>query len=410
MIQANSGYQRDNEGPKSSSNTIIWAGPDIPCIDLCKGDTITDVQFKVATELCKLIEQLDLSETDLGCINDCPTCPQPDKSLKNVIRLLIEAFCTLKEKVDNLSGSGSNNGKTFDVNLRCLAQTDGAGNVLNDDTDAEVIQSIIDQVCNNKFSVDLLKSRVDSLEEVVNAIPPPQPLDLPELGSACLYTGQRDLDVAHQLLDSAFCQLRAITGQPGDIAGGMSEQNPELFTTYGSNPNFVAAPANLGDSLGNLWIVLNDAVTRLKVIETTCCRASCEDVKIGFSVILTDARDEATLRFTSGNGTSIPNGFADCGSTLSVIDSLGNVVEVPLVIENATEIVVSLDGLDFRSDYTFSVDSCMTNAETGITCNKCVTKNIKYQDTCAYCEVKNTGSEGAIIITYLECTTINPTS
>lgn len=406
MIQANSGFNSPNEGPKQSSNSIIWAGPEIPCIDLCKGDTISDVQFKVATELCKIIESLDLSETDLGCINDCPTCPQPDRSLKNVIRLLIEAYCSLKEKVDSMGGGGAET-QRFDVNLRCLAVTDGAGNVLNDDNDTEIVQTIIDQVCASKFSIDLLTSKVEDLQEIVNAIPPPSELELPEVPSACLYGGNRDLDVAHQLLDSAFCQLRTITGMPAAIAGGMSEQQPTLFQQYGSNPNFTAAPATLGEAVANIWIVLCDVHQRVGMIESTCCKASCDDVKIGFGVVLSDSRDSATLRFTSGNGTSIPNGFVDCGSKLTVIDNYGNTAEFSITIANAASIPVELTELDLKSDYTFSLDCCMSNPDTGVQCNKCITKTIKYQDTCAYCEITNTGSTGSIIITYTETATTN---
>ena len=26
-----------------SSNCVVWQGPDIPCIDICNGDTVSDV-------------------------------------------------------------------------------------------------------------------------------------------------------------------------------------------------------------------------------------------------------------------------------------------------------------------------------------------------------------------------------
>ena len=44
-----------------SSNCVIWQGPDIPCITLCKGDSISDVTYKVATEICTLVDQLSLT-------------------------------------------------------------------------------------------------------------------------------------------------------------------------------------------------------------------------------------------------------------------------------------------------------------------------------------------------------------
>ena len=33
-----------------SSNCVIWQGPDIPCIKLCTGDTVSDVVAKLATD------------------------------------------------------------------------------------------------------------------------------------------------------------------------------------------------------------------------------------------------------------------------------------------------------------------------------------------------------------------------
>jgi len=42
-------YSSENCDP-ISSNCVIWQGPDIDCIDLCKGDTVSEVIYKLATE------------------------------------------------------------------------------------------------------------------------------------------------------------------------------------------------------------------------------------------------------------------------------------------------------------------------------------------------------------------------
>ena len=57
-----------------SSNCVIWQGPDISCIDLCNGDTISEVVFKLATEVCSLITNgvsanPSLTGLDLTCLN-----------------------------------------------------------------------------------------------------------------------------------------------------------------------------------------------------------------------------------------------------------------------------------------------------------------------------------------------------
>lgn len=55
---------RKNNGTcvPTSSNSVVWDGPDIACISLCRGDKITDVVYKLATELCSLKNNLDVTK------------------------------------------------------------------------------------------------------------------------------------------------------------------------------------------------------------------------------------------------------------------------------------------------------------------------------------------------------------
>ena len=81
-----------------SSNCVIWQGPDLPCINLCKGDTISDVIAKMATELCDLIDQAcqcepDLTGLDLKCV--LPSGSTPPQTLVATIQLIIDYVCNL---------------------------------------------------------------------------------------------------------------------------------------------------------------------------------------------------------------------------------------------------------------------------------------------------------------------------
>lgn len=73
-----------------SSNCVIWNGPDIECINLCKGDTVTEVVYKLATELCKIIDTFDVSNYDLSCLD---LAYQP-KSFEELIQATITAICS----------------------------------------------------------------------------------------------------------------------------------------------------------------------------------------------------------------------------------------------------------------------------------------------------------------------------
>jgi len=52
-----------------SSSTITWEGPNIPCIDLCTGDTVSTVVYKIAEHICSIYSNIeDLKTLDLKCV------------------------------------------------------------------------------------------------------------------------------------------------------------------------------------------------------------------------------------------------------------------------------------------------------------------------------------------------------
>src|SRR6478735_4811756 len=79
-----------------SSNCVIWQGRNIPCIDLCQGDSVSDVVFKLATELCELIDEFDLTDYDLSCLDLCPT----PKNFHDLMQILITKICDLQTCCD----------------------------------------------------------------------------------------------------------------------------------------------------------------------------------------------------------------------------------------------------------------------------------------------------------------------
>ena len=42
-VPTNSRYAKDRGCNPVSSNCVVWQGPDLACIDLCKGDTVSNV-------------------------------------------------------------------------------------------------------------------------------------------------------------------------------------------------------------------------------------------------------------------------------------------------------------------------------------------------------------------------------
>ncbi len=88
MKPYSSNTQKESCSP-ISSNCIIWQGPDLPCLSLCKGDTVSDVVYKVASELCNIQAATDIDTVDFSCLlNLCTTTPDtttPIAAKKEVI-------------------------------------------------------------------------------------------------------------------------------------------------------------------------------------------------------------------------------------------------------------------------------------------------------------------------------------
>jgi len=70
MISTNSNCNDKKRGCiTTSSECVIWQGPNIECIDLCTGDSISTVVATLANELCALLNQFDVN-ANIDCISD----------------------------------------------------------------------------------------------------------------------------------------------------------------------------------------------------------------------------------------------------------------------------------------------------------------------------------------------------
>ena len=89
-----------------SSNCVIWSGPDLKCISLCKGDSISDVAYKIAVELCAVMTSLDISDYELGCLVADNSSTEP-KDIKELIESMISHICALEESTGSSTTAAS---------------------------------------------------------------------------------------------------------------------------------------------------------------------------------------------------------------------------------------------------------------------------------------------------------------
>ena len=367
-----------------SSNCVIWQGPDIPCIELCNGDTISDVIHKLATELCNIIGDTsnvnpDISGLNLNCL------PQnTDLELEAVLQAIIDYVCAI-----------DTNGQTTDLPTitlpECLRYNDRLGNPVTGlplDQFAQLLGNrmctIISDINSITLAVSDLQNRVQILENCVLPCQSTNPNDPTlEVLSTCLFPRTRvsvsDLIIA---LEREFCSLRSAIGNVSLINSAISAQcifgvNDKLsgFGSYGNTAEWKTSPTTLAESNINQWIVLCDLYAAVKDIQTNCCSSSCDAATFGFSYNTIDNNgdnviEELNLNFTSSN---IPTGYTDCNNhtTITITDSDGSLitqnVDVTALSTDAAGVNVDITSLNNLASLVITVPFCVTDGNTQCT-------------------------------------------
>ena len=377
-----------------SSNCVIWQGPDLSCINLCNGDTVSSVVHKVATDLCTIKTALDLSALDLSClvsfcssVNPAPTT----KTLSAVLDFIIDKVCCLNAKVDALpSGSGSSYTEPNIALPTCLQYNDPA-------TGQPVTQLVHNQfslrlgnqfctlsatVASHTTTLTTYNTRITALENAAGYVPP-------TVTPNCLLTPGTPTAM-HTLLDeleAQYCTLRTTLGSNQALTAAVAQQCQNLGSaaalstsgTVSSLSGWNVTASNVGQSLQNLWVVLCDMRQAIYDVKQCCGQADCSSFLLGFTAAANEARTQVTV-FFNGGGTVIPSGFTNCtaqGSKITIRDASGKVytdfVNLVTAVTDTDGITYTVSGaaLNTSQPYTITVEGCLT--KDGNTCSKTAT-------------------------------------
>lgn len=136
----------------TSSNCVIWQGPDISCLNICHGDTVTDVVHQLGCIVCELKEQLNPTLYDLSCL-DIPNCDTPTTFI-DFINIIISRICNL-ETGEPITAPGTEGLITI---ANCFIGTLGATNTI-----ANYIFEIGNRVCEHESQIANLELALTQL-------------------------------------------------------------------------------------------------------------------------------------------------------------------------------------------------------------------------------------------------------
>ena len=266
-----------------SSNCVIWQGPDIECINICNGDSVSDVVAALATELCNVLDQINVSSYDLTCLGFTSACPPKD--FEALIQFLINKICDLESVPTDTPKDASGCPDCIVSVASCFVEGTTTNMQLVDYVQAiaNKVCALVDNIADLQTQIDGIDIRVTALE---NAVPPS--LAIPSIPTGCLdsvipgtpATETIDIVLDYLVNDAAigYCAtIETLWGSSGSAADLAAVLNPVCITAssasivdgndagagtmssaYPGPTGWITTPLTLAQSIQNLWVAICD--------------------------------------------------------------------------------------------------------------------------------------------------------
>lgn len=165
MSKAN--YTYNPCGNSISSNCVTWVGPEIPCLNICKNDRLTDVESAIALKLCELVGDVDMSTVT---IPDClkSAWSTKDKNILNLIQVLLDQACVLQTEVDSINQQIDSIDPNVTVDWKCMSSNPCV--TITNVTLSVALQNIINYVCNLQAQVTSLETSILGMQSEIDGI------------------------------------------------------------------------------------------------------------------------------------------------------------------------------------------------------------------------------------------------
>lgn len=362
-----------------SSNCVIWQGPDIACIDLCNGDTVSDVVAKLATELCELLDELKISTFDLQCLG-IPGCPPAD--FHGLIQLIIDTICKTNNIIPPVQGGCPDCEIQF---ASCFYYPNPAnGDTVISGQLIDYVSLIANAVCRLISQVNTLTGVVDTAASRLIPILPPAPTPIPNVTPQCVLPSvPTPVQLVVSALETQYCNLVTATGAPSRIFNAMTRECNDLGNQerlYGSGTmstitNWINTETSFADNLNNMWLTICDMRAAIMNIQLNCCPSCCDGVDVMLQVALLAP---STLKiYLTG---TIPAGFIECtptGTLFTISDTSGGSITITIpVISNLNQALgfsvnLTATPINLTDNITVHAVLCLSPADATTGCSEC---------------------------------------
>ena len=303
-----------------SSNCVIWQGPDLPCVDICEGDSISAVVAGLCNQLVILQDCCGsgAGSFNINNINQTTLDGGPATTVTELIQLIINNI--------NNSGNGSGSGsgiwdckETFRCTLGVPECLTSISNLSNPDSLEDILTYLMNEHCSDtQLRTGLANSIQEANTQLAEIKRKPTGDPNPVLTSAYVDKGSATLYPVATLLNKvevAYGHTADNVGSDSDVLNALAKQpvNPlplaePINKRQGFVPSIPNNPTSIAESLDAAWRLIVDLRNAVETLQASS----------GSSGIL--------LRMTSIN-TFFASG-STCGLAATNAQTAGNCVDL----------------------------------------------------------------------------------
>lgn len=149
----------------TTTSCIEWSGGDIPCLGICDGDTLTELETAIANKVCELVELTDMTEVVIPCELEVAFGTR-DQTILNYINYILEIACAQKAAIDVLP---TTNDPVVILNYCCCNDGQGCDNSVELSL-SEHIQKVLNCLCELRSEFDAFKIEVENTYATIEQI------------------------------------------------------------------------------------------------------------------------------------------------------------------------------------------------------------------------------------------------
>jgi microcystin-dependent protein len=244
---------------------IVYTGDDIPALGICNGDLVCEVEKVIIDKIVAMSDGtgISLSEVTLeNCIWLKDEFGTQDKNLANLLQLLIDTQCTLKQLIDDAAVDPA----SFDI--LCLENLSATPN------SDEILQEVVRVLCSIKTTVDAIPSTYVKISDINTYISNylsnsvvnqyyqnlPAKVALPYFGDLGKFDnagkgiesqGFKNIYICNGQNGTPDLRGRAVVGAVKNIPGGSLDSSVDPTLPANAGTNYV-----IGDKFGKSFVNL----------------------------------------------------------------------------------------------------------------------------------------------------------